>query len=262
MINNKNFDYVNNFLNEKKYPESWELADYILYQHFPYFLKSKIFQWIQQNPYPIKTFHLSSINKNIYKDHQNVHSESIIIQLIKIIIHLKNKYIWIENKINEPLKNYKILNRIYHNPFVFYLDPELKTFPTTLLNIHQLIINFINHIQDDLLKKEFMTRYNNELNINIEDICSFGILCRMINCLGGYNDDLTIHISSKEHLHFKFNEWLKKNIIDDEILIDMISEKKILFTNFIKQNLETMNLNTEEFVILKEILSEQYQIYL
>lgn len=265
---NEKFSYfikINLFtiLDLKKYPISWLICEFIFENRLKFESDNLKYLhiWIQENPLIIINNNEYSSKISIYQDDENVHNGYFKNDILKnILILYNNFYFYSTNKEKSQISLINFLNneikfRILNDKWILYLDKD-KNFIMNLNKLFYCINNFYNSI-DEENKKNLIERINNEL-FDTEFICSYGVMCRLINSLIGLYTKIYICISNYDYIKEKFLHWLKINT-DEELIHNMIDAKKYgHFYNFLQNNIYKLNIFKDEKNILIKIINNLF----
>jgi hypothetical protein len=138
-------------------------------------------------------------NKTIYDNSQNVHDSNIVKSVKQSIYNIicESKDVSIESVLKEIIED-KVLNKKTKSQLIEYcLDKTVHsllnlTFEEVLCSVWEIITK---HKECDEIKKI--------LNIEMEDSickCFTGRLSRLINCLNGFDNRVSIKINDKEQI--------------------------------------------------------------
>ena len=148
-------------------------------------------------------------NKNIYNDGQNVHDHAIQESLKKSIKYLMDNY-GAKELVFEIPEELDDIN--YHSELML-----------TEKEIFELVLKRINEF-DDETKKEIEKILYDELE-NGRCKCFTGRVTRIVNTLGGFDENITIGISDNEQIMNIYNVLLKQGKLSKETFREALTER-------------------------------------
>jgi len=141
----------------------------------------------------------NTLTVNVYNDAQSVHNHNIQESIKKSIYNiLKDKYINnITHTINEILDD-DIIDEISKKALIEYTN-DMTTHSIININFKDLLVPVWQRIQKHPHKDEIKKILNSEIKDGLCK-CFTGRLSRLVNCLNGFCDDISIRIGTNEQI--------------------------------------------------------------
>ena len=133
--------------------------------------------------------------QNIYQDNQNVHNHNIQLSIHRSIEYLiKDKPTISIDQMKQELENECLSFELI---LTYCKDKSVHT----VLNVtFEEVLNFIwSKIRDNINKQEIIKILNIEM-LDSECKCFTGRLTRLVNCMSGFDDNISIQISDNEQM--------------------------------------------------------------
>jgi len=182
---------------------------------------------------------LNNSAQNIYSDQQNVHNHSIQECIRKSIQNIINIKPIIQN-INDSIINDNILTEQCKQILMEYIDD--KTVHSTLsITFEELLIHVMSRIEINEHKDEIKNILNTEINDSLCK-CYTGRMSRLINCLNGFDELISIHISDSEQIGQIISLIKETLMINDNYSAE--KHKEIAILELIKRGYKRDNIET------------------
>ena len=236
------------------YPLSWECAQRILWDRSFYSEESVLIATKWHRAHSLRMEQLSDKKReplsfhatgNLFGDVQNVHRRSIVVSVTRALVYYRNLFLDAGPVLENTLGlESKLFQRIQNDPYEFYLDRLNRHLPVKLVHVY----SWIFHACFPSKRQDFLERFQAELEGENDpnDICSFGILCRLVNSVSGMLEDEEapiITVSEHEHKRAVFLATIQELIRGDsdetkqeQLLLDMISPHKQELFEFLQQH--------------------------
>jgi len=254
-------------INKEVYPWSWMIAEK-LWKHFPspfpLAVRSQVAQWLKDHPLLPDSIKQSEMvpheSQEFDHDPENVHRTSLVLQLRRNLIALRNEYytglgsplhrqaLMLEWRIEDD----DILRCVYTDTTIFYLDPEKTAFPLMLSDAWKFILVAVHASSIDPV--HFVDRLQEECYDNFAEVCFMGRLSRLVNSLSGLHPHIQLRIDLQDAMRYRWRRFLQEYTqrLPEEtcemIFLGMISSSNTAITKERKAWIQVLRYLIPEFL--------------
>lgn len=238
------------------FPLSWECAQRILWDRYFYSEESVSIASKWHKTHPLRMDQLLDKKRerlsfnatgNLFGDVQNVHRRSIVVSVTRALVYYRNLFLDFGPVLENTLGlESKLFQRIQNDPYEFYLDRLNRHLPVKLVHVYSWILRSLSTSKRQDFLDRFKNEWDEEGDEDPNEICSFGILCRLVNSISGMLEDTEVPIitvSEQEHKRAVFlatiQELIRGNpdeIKQEQLLLDMISPHKLELLDYLRQH--------------------------